>query len=97
MNQNPYQENQTKPAAKNNFSDALVNIVIKTLPILILVFVGLGATSMLYYFIGGLANAFGYYGSLGSFITYTATGISSLAKYCFYAVVTAGIYKLIKK
>lgn len=97
MNQNPYQENQNKPVANVNFADTIVNIVVKILPILIIVFVGIGATSMLYYFVGGLANAFGLYGSFGSLITYTATGISTLAKYCFYAVVTAGIYKLIKK
>ena len=50
-----------------------------------------------YYFIGALVNSFGLYGSFGSFITYTASGFSAFAKYCFYAIVTAGIYKIAKK
>lgn len=99
MNQNSYQtpEQNNQPAPKTNALDAIVNLVIKILPILVIVFVGLGATSLLYYFIGALVSSFGLYGSFGSFITYLATGLSSLAKYCFYAAITAGIYKIAKK
>ncbi len=99
MNQNSYQnpEQNNQPKPKASALDSIVNLVVTILPILILVFVGLGATSLLYYFIGALVNSFGLYGSFGSFITYLATGFSSLAKYCFYAAVTAGIYKIAKK
>ncbi len=97
MNQNYNQAPNNQPAPKAKGLDAIVNIVIKMLPILILVFAGIGATSLLYYFIVGVVNSFGYYGSFGSFISGIANGLSSVAKYCFYAAVTAGIYKLIKK
>lgn len=95
MNQNNIPEQNNAPKA--NALDAIVNLVIKILPIVVIVFVGLGATSLLYYFIGALVNSFGLYGSFGSFITYIATGFSSFAKYFFYAIVTAGIYKIAKK
>ena len=76
---------------------AIVNLIVKILPILALVFVGIAATSMLYYFIGALANLFGLYGSFGSFITYLAGGFSATAKYVFYAAIVAGIYKIANK
>ena len=95
MNQNNTPEQNNAPKA--NALDAIVNLVIKILPIIVIVFVGLGATSLLYYFIGALVNSFGLYGSFGSFITYIATGFASFAKYFFYAIVTAGIYKIAKK
>lgn len=95
MNQNNTPEQNNAPKA--NALDAIVNLVIKILPIVVIVFVGLGATSLLYYFIGALVNSFGLYGSFGSFITYTASGFSAFAKYFFYAIVTAGIYKIAKK
>ncbi len=95
MNQNP--QNQPAPKKEGNALESIVNIVIKILPILIIVFVGIGATSLLYNFILGIVNSIGYYGSLGSFISGIANGIAALARYCFYAVVTAGIYKIIKK
>lgn len=76
---------------------AIVNLIVKILPILALVFVGIAATSMLYYFIGALVNSFGLYGSFGGFITYLASGFSAAAKYVFYAAIVAGIYKIANK
>lgn len=103
MNQNPYQAPnnqyapQPQPEKKSAGLDALINVVIKILPILVIVFVGIGATSLLYNFIMGVVYSFDYYGGIETFFNGIATGIASLARYCFYAVVTAGIYKLAKK
>ena len=76
--------------------DGFVNFILKLLPILTIVFLGMGATAFLYQLVCGLINA-GDYDSFGLFIDGIANAFSSTARYFFYAVVCAGIYKIAKK
>ena len=93
---NYQQPNYQKPPKQGNFLEGIVNLVVKMLPILTFVFLCLGATSFLYYFIFGIVDAIDYE-SFRSFIIDIRSGISSVASYCFYAAITAALSKLLKK
>ena len=85
-------EQQNKSGLKK-FVDKLANV----LPILVIVFLGVGALSLTYYFFGGIIDSFRTYGSFDNVLGGIASGFSSLFRYVFYAAVTLGISKLINK
>lgn len=107
MNPNQYQAPNNyqpygapQPAARKSGSglDGLVGFIIKLLPILAIVFLGMGATSFLYYFIWGIVEAVDVYsGAFGLFVTFIAEAFGALAKYIIYAAICAGIYKISRK
>lgn len=75
------------------FVDKLANI----LPILVIVFLGVGVLSLTYYFFDGVIDSFRTYGSFDNVLYGVTSGLSSLFRYVFYAAVTLGISKLINK
>ena len=94
--QQPYQP-QPAPKKQGNGLNGLVDLIIKLLPILTIVFLGIGATAFLYYFIMGIVDSVGW-GASGMNIIYgIRNGIASVAQYAFYAAVTAVLSKLLKK
>ena len=91
------QYQQPAPKKKGNGLDGLVDLVIKLLPILAIVFFAFGATSLLFNFIDGVIGSLDYYGGFGEIIYGIANGVAAVAKYFFYGVVCVGIYKIVKK
>ena len=94
--QPPYQPQYQEPKKEGAGLGGFVDFIAKLLPILTIVFLGLGALSMLYYFVMGVVNAFGY-GGFTSFVNGIANSISALAKYIFYAALMAIGAKRIRK
>ena len=94
--QPPYQPQYQEPKKEGAGLGGFVDFIAKLLPVLTIVFLGLGALSMLYYFITGVVNAFGY-GGFASFVNGIANSISALARYVFYAALMAIGAKRIRK
>lgn len=96
--QQSYQPQQPvyQPKPQGAGLGGFVDFIAKLLPVLIIVFLGMGALSMLYYFIVGLVNSFDY-GGFGSFVNGIANSLSSAARYVFYAALMAIGAKRIKK
>lgn len=94
--QQPVYQPQPQPKPQGEGLQGLVDFMAKLLPVLIIVFLGIGALSVLYYFIMGIANAASY-GGFGAFVGGIANGISSAARYIFYAAIMAVGAKRIKK
>ena len=92
-----YQQPYAAPKKQGNFLNSIVDLVVKCLPILTFVFLCIGAVAFVYYFIMGIANSIGLFSSFGNFFSGIANGISSLARYAFYAVITAVLTKILKK
>lgn len=88
--------NNPETANKKNGLNGFIDTVAKFLPIIAIVFLGIGALGLCYNWLMGLINAI----SIGGFrmlISGFAGGISCLAKYTFCAVVTIGLDKIIRK
>ncbi len=90
-----YQEPKKEGSGLNGF----VDFIVKLLPILIIVFLGMGVISMFYYFIVGIINAVesSYGNAMSYFFSGVANSLSSLARYVFYAALLAIGAKRIKK
>ena len=84
---------QPAPAEKLN----VVDIIVKILPILVIVFLGLAALALIYNFIFGIIA----WAQTGRFIQFIVSGIEPAVQRCgfnvFAAAVLAGINKRIKK
>lgn len=97
------------PRVSGQFTGKVVDLMVKMLGIMTIVFLGLGAVGFLYEFIMGIVNAVGetveFYGyavgntgsGFGGFVGGVANAIATAAKYAFYAIVTAVGAKLLKK
>ena len=84
------------PKAPGAGLDGIMDMIVKMFSILVLVFLGLGAVSILYNFIVGIMEMASY-GNAMSILYGLADGIAGAAKYIFYAVVTVIGAKLLKK
>ena len=96
--QPPYQPQQPvyQPKPQGAGLEGFVNFIVKLLPVLIIVFLGMGALSMLYYFVAGIINA-AQYGNFGAFVSGISNSLSAAARYIFYAALMAIGAKRIKK
>lgn len=92
-----YQQPYAAPKKPGNFLNSIVDLIIKVLPLLTFIFLCIGAAAFLYYFVAGIASSIGMFSSFGYFFDGIASGISALARYAFYAVITAVLTKILKK
>lgn len=84
------------PKKKEGGLNGMIDAVAKFLPIITIVFIGIGLLGLCYYWLMGLINAIDYE-SFKTFLSGFVSGISCFARYAFYGVVTLGINKLIRK
>ncbi len=84
------------PKAPGAGLDSIMDLIVKLFSVIVVVFLGLGALSILYNFITAIISI-GSYGSPMNLLYGLADGIAGAAKYIFYAVVTVIGAKLLKK
>lgn len=91
-----YQMNNQAPANKKDGLNGFVDTIAKFFPIIAIVFLGIGVLGLCYNMLMGLINSIGY-SAFRFFADGFVTGISCVAKYAFYAVITLGLNKIIRK
>jgi len=91
------QQAQPQPAKSfNELTTGLADKFTSFFTIVAIIFIALGATAFLYYFIMAIVDAADF-GEFRLFASGFAGAIASLAKYAFYAVVSVFCSKMLKK
>lgn len=101
---NQYQETQTakKPAKKSKGLTGIVDMVVKFLPVITVIFLALAVIGFVYYAIAGVVSTIGSF-SVGfsavvsSFFGGIINAFTNIAKYLFYAMISACFSKILNR
>ena len=94
MNQQYDTRNQFTPGQKKPFSvDKIIDLFIKFMPFVSAALCGIAAIALVYNVIRGFVSLIQGAG-FGTFMSFLASAVTSLAIYVFYAAVCAALYKI---
>ena len=86
---------QNNQPAKSGFD--ITSVVAKLIPVLLYIALAFAVVGFLYYFIVGIVNAAGRFGTFSSFVSGFAAALGCVAKYGCLAGILAGLQKLLNK